>query len=211
MSKTGLKNFFNFYSKYYEKDVINKYFKNNHKVILDELNFLDKKKIVDIGCGPAELGREILSRWPNNYYLGVDISDKMIKIAKNRLCDFENARFCIGDVMDLNLKSNKFDLVLNSISFHHYEKPSKALNEMIRILKPSGTLIILDSVRSNTHIMPLYWDFVESRYCYSRHLTIKEFDVLLSRSKNITYKYKIIKHLFPANHILISVRKLKCC
>jgi ubiquinone/menaquinone biosynthesis C-methylase UbiE len=49
-----------------------------------------------------------------------------------------------GDALHLPWSEGAFDVVTNSLSFHHYPDPLRALTEMFRVLKPGGALYLLD-------------------------------------------------------------------
>lgn len=50
----------------------------------------------------------------------------------------------VGDADDLPWKNNSFDLVVCNSSFHHFPEPTRVLNEINRVLKPAGRIIIAD-------------------------------------------------------------------
>jgi len=104
-------------------------------------------KILDLGCGN---GRLLLSLQKidlkNIDYLGLDNSNKFIKnnqeLKKNNI----NIKFIQQDILNLqNLNNNTFDIIFMIASFNHIpskELRQKVLNEIYRILKPNGKLIM---------------------------------------------------------------------
>ena len=111
-----------------------------YDVILDEIQKLDGGKVLDVGCGNANLFK-FLSE--DNYELfGVDFSENMIDEAKNN-CGMK-ASFSVADAEKLPFDSDTFDIVVCNASFHHYTNPDIVLMEMNRVLKDGGRLLIGD-------------------------------------------------------------------
>ncbi len=204
--KNGDKIFFDNLSKNYDKGMIKNYFKGNHVWIVKNLPDLNGKQILDVGCGTGELLNEIEKIYPQSSCIGVDISEEMLHKANDKN---KNIKYLVADVHNLPFDDNTFDFVLNTISFHHYVSPQSALNEMIRVLKPGGYIYILDSVKDPRFIsfMPWYWDRVDSKICYSKHLFTKEFYALFNNTDVEDVHFKKYYKLFPAVHILCVAKK----
>ncbi|PHJ67317.1 methyltransferase type 11 [Nostoc linckia z18] len=103
--------------------------------------------VLDIACGTGEFERLILTEQPAQQMVGVDISDKMLLVAKQKFCDYPNVSFYNASVLALPFASNSFDVVVSASSFHYFDDPDAALAEMKRVLKPDGKLVILDWCR----------------------------------------------------------------
>jgi len=96
--------------------------------------------VLDLGCGNGR-SLEILKEKKIDYF-GLDVSKKLIEIAKKK---YPQNRFEVGDILKLPYPDNFFDKVLAIRILHHI--PSKefqlqALQEIKRILKPGGLLIL---------------------------------------------------------------------
>jgi SAM-dependent methyltransferase len=97
---------------------------------------------LEIGCGPGRLMRP-LSRYFTEIH-GVDVSDEMIKLAKERLRDTDNAFPQVASGSDLSqFPDEKFDFVYSYAVFQHIPSRDVVLNylrEARRVLKPRGVL-----------------------------------------------------------------------
>jgi Methylase involved in ubiquinone/menaquinone biosynthesis len=204
MSK--MKIFFDSYSKLYRNPAVARYFKGNFKWIINELPDKRKIKLLDIGCGTGDLIYSISKSHPDWQICGIDISTCMLKQAQEKNSAFV---LCEGNVHQLPYKENMFDIVTNVVSFHHYEKPEKALNEMYRILKPGGILFLIDSIKDPRciSILPWYWDYVEKNKCYTNHLNLKDFRRLFEISKFTSVRIERKYRLWPVVHILCIAKK----
>lgn len=115
------------------------------------LSFLDKwsnlpsaATVLDVACGTGEFERLILAKHPGQRMVGVDISEKMVEIARQKLQPYPNVAFQIASVADLPFEAAHFDTVVSANAFHYFDSPTIALAEMKRVLKPDGRVIILD-------------------------------------------------------------------
>ena len=100
-----------------------------------------KVTLVDIGIGTGNLAQKFVDKV--DCLIGVDPSSEMLKIAKEKLPEIETRK---GDFLELPIADNSADLVISSYSFHHLteKEKMKALEEMSRILKSKGKIIIAD-------------------------------------------------------------------
>ncbi|MFA6594137.1 MAG: class I SAM-dependent methyltransferase [Candidatus Buchananbacteria bacterium] len=112
-------------------------------------------KVLDIGCGNGRMA-EIFADSKAGY-LGIDNSEELIKIARERFKDKPWAKFEVGDMLELEsrnpayrsgrLKVESYDLVLLVAVLHHL--PSKklrlqTLENIFSILKPGGRLVMIN-------------------------------------------------------------------
>lgn len=108
------------------------------ELILKYVNPRDR--ILDLGCGNGRFFKIFESK-PVDYF-GVDNSEKMVKIAKEK---YPKGNFQVADALNLPFPSNYFDKIFSFAVFHHV--PSEGfriefLNEVKRILKPKGIFIL---------------------------------------------------------------------
>jgi ArsR family transcriptional regulator len=100
--------------------------------------------VADVGCGEGYLTLE-LARWARTVY-GIDRSDQVLEQAKalaNRR-HVVNVEWRKGDLARLPLHDASVDVVLLSQALHHAPDPEAAMSETVRILRPSGRLLVLD-------------------------------------------------------------------
>lgn len=117
-------------------------------------------KVLDIGCGNAVLYDTLAKK--SIEYTGVDISGKMLEMAKKRIGRNKRklpVRFIKGSIIGLPFKDNQFDWVLALAVLHHLpsrELQEKAVQEIYRVLKPKGKTIV--------SVWNLHSDYAEEKF-----------------------------------------------
>jgi ubiquinone/menaquinone biosynthesis C-methylase UbiE len=108
------------------------------------------KSVLDIGCGTGRLLFAAKVPWPKAKFAGVDPAPRMLEAAK-RLNP--NADFKVSTAEALPFPDQSADLVLSSMSFHHWEDQPGALREIARVLAPGGRFCLADhtAVLANLH------------------------------------------------------------
>jgi len=101
--------------------------------------------VLDVGTGPGVLLVELAKRRPDLRLTGIDLSADMIAAATRNLDPFGfRATAQVGDVTDLPFPDGSFDLVVSSLSLHHWDEPEAAVPELARVLRPGGRVQIYD-------------------------------------------------------------------
>lgn len=97
-------------------------------------------KILDVGCGTGNFSIKLARM--GCIVTGVDISDRMLQIARNK-ASAENltAKFLTMDICSLEIEDGSFDAVISMAALEFIEKPLKAIDEMFRVLKHGGHLL----------------------------------------------------------------------
>jgi len=98
--------------------------------------------LLDVGTGPGVLLAEIAERRPDLELAGIDLSADMVTTATRNLGTRATVR--VADVTALPYPDRSFDLVVSSLSLHHWDHPEQAVPELARVLRPGGRLCIYD-------------------------------------------------------------------
>lgn len=124
------------------------------KRLLDNVNLLpisEGMRILEIGCGPGTVAREIASRLQNVQILAIDRSSKAITqatILSQEEIKSGKLKFQQIAIEDFNLRygDQKFDLIfairVGALDGRHPELGKLALKNIERVLKPDGRLFI---------------------------------------------------------------------
>jgi len=134
----------------FDKGLQSKYFHFEQKRTVDSLPLKNGMCFLDIGCGTgwAVSYASSLLKGAGKFY-GIDISPKMIEKAKENCRNFKNVYFYQANAEKLPFQDNFFDCIICTHSFHHYYNPSKALDEICRVLKFKGRIYIMDFSSDN--------------------------------------------------------------
>ncbi|MFX0057165.1 MAG: class I SAM-dependent methyltransferase [Candidatus Hodarchaeota archaeon] len=128
-------------------------FKLLRKRVISELKkFNPTGVILDLGCGTGNLIIKIAKTFSEIEIIGVDISTEILDIARENVekkVRNQNVKFKVGSAEDLPFPDESIDLIISSLSLHHWLNPSRALKEIYRVLNKKGTCIIFDFRRNS--------------------------------------------------------------
>ncbi len=107
----------------------------------------DGMSILEVGSGPGFITEQLLTLCPNSRVTCVEIDQDLILPAERylRSKDLEG-RYTIvqGDVVKMDLPDNAFDFAFARFVFQHLHDPRAAIEEIHRVLRPAGKLVIHD-------------------------------------------------------------------
>lgn len=139
--------------------------------------------ILDIATGTGDLAIS-LAKTDAKSIVGLDISDGMLevgrqKIKKKTLTD--RIKMINGDSENLPFEANSFDAITVAFGIRNFENLEKGLVEILRVLKPSGTFIILETS------VPTKTPFKQGYNFYSKNI-LPNIGKLFSKDRS-AYKY----------------------
>ena len=114
------------------------------KIANDIVAKTGKGTILDLGSGTGYLAIEVARRSPGLQVCGIDLSRRMVKIARRHAKGVDNARFVFGNAAKLPFKDNSIDLVVSTGASHHWKTPRLVFDECHRVLKRGGEAWIYD-------------------------------------------------------------------
>ena len=113
---------------------------NKEKEYLNKIITLDSK-VLDIGCGDGRSILDIISITQN--IVGLDYDEKAVSDAKNNLSKYPTVKIIKENATSLPFDSESFDFIICMGTFANFaDKKFDTLNEMRRVLKSSGKIII---------------------------------------------------------------------
>ena len=126
----------------YDQDMRGQHARSLYPILLKKLSAISYHSALDLGCGTGEMIKMILEQDSQKSLTGLDLSEKMLEIAKGKLSD--RAKLLLGDSEHLPFPDGTFDVVYCNDSFHHYPSPENVLAEVKRVLKTGGTFLMGD-------------------------------------------------------------------
>ncbi|MDD5638835.1 MAG: methyltransferase domain-containing protein [Candidatus Pacebacteria bacterium] len=100
---------------------------------------INNKKVIDIGCGKGRFMKKLKLMFPSADLYGIDISEKMLQFD-----DSKQFNLSVENMLNINYPQSFFDFVYCVESLEHAIRIERAIEEMCRILKPGGKIVIID-------------------------------------------------------------------
>ncbi len=126
--------------------------------ILEELEKEPFESLLDAGCGTGSMLEMVARRFPGRRLAGLDMTPQMIEHAAAK--NIPGAELTVGDCEAMPYPDASFDVIVNSMSFHHYPDPNAFFREVARVLKPGGRLVLRDGT-SRSRILLWYMNRIE--------------------------------------------------
>lgn len=144
--------------------------------------------VLDVGCGFGGSSRHLAKLFPNAQVQGITLSPKQVErgtqLAQER--GLSNVQFKVMDALKMDYPDNSFDLVWACESGEHMPDKKKYVDEMVRVLKPGGTLVIACwCQREETAARPFSADdkkqlqFLYDEWAHPFFISIQEFERLM--------------------------------
>ena len=162
------------------------------------------ENILDIATGTGDLAINLTATNAKEI-IGLDISDGMLEVGRQKIANKnldEIISMVIGDSEDLPFKDNTFDAITVSFGVRNFENLEKGLAEILRVLKPNGIFVILETSVPTNVIYKLGYK------AYSK-LILPTIGKLFSKDK-VAYRYlsesaSVFPYGTALNNILIKI------
>ncbi len=198
---------FDAWSKSYDRSILQRiFFGPAHDQVIRQLPTDQPFRLLDVGCGTGRLLSKIVLSRPMASGIGIDLSHQMLEKAMQN-CPKVGDRLQLleGDSERLPFGDNSFDYVTCVHSFHHYPNQQRVVNEIFRVLKPGGKLLLVDGNRDQWWGWVLYDGIVTTIERNVHHCSGKEF-VKLSTTAGHP-EVKLHRHGLFTPYLLVSATK----
>ena len=141
------------------------------------------KKVLDVATGTGDLAI-MFGKENTEEVVGLDNSPGMLEIGKNKVVGEkldQKVKMIIGDSEKMDFEDGYFDAVTVAFGVRNFEDLEKGLKEILRVLKPKGTLVVLETSQPEGVLIKQMFRF------YSRYV-IPNIGKLLSKDKK-AYDY----------------------
>lgn len=121
--------------------------------VLERASIKDDDKVLDIGTGTGNLAVKFLER--GCQVIGIDPSVELLKLAELKVKEWKGRfqiRLCEDPFLQIPFPEQTFNIIASTYSIHHISDEVKRLSiqEMKRVLKPNGQVIIADVMFKDT-------------------------------------------------------------
>jgi len=132
-----------------------------YRMVADEIvSHIRQGSMLDLGTGPGYLPIEIVKRAPEIHLTGVDLSRKLINMARvnaHKAGFSSQLSFEVGNSSRLHFDDAVFDIVISTGMLHSLRKPVNVLIEIKRVLKPGAQAWIYDPANVIQYIDKTKW------------------------------------------------------
>jgi len=114
--------------------------------LADRLHLKENFRVLEIGSGTGYFSAEVARRIPDGYLELLDVQREMIERARHKVksAGLRNVGFTVGDAANLPFGDAKFDVVFLVAVLGEVSDKERCLDEICRVLKPSGLLSITE-------------------------------------------------------------------
>lgn len=135
--------------------------------------------VLECACGTGSISKPVAKKCKR--LIATDMSVNMLKHAQKNCREYTNITFRKADIMSIKCKDNCFDKVIAGNVIHVLDEPYKAVDELLRVCKPGGKVIIptyINVGKSSSEFLVKFFDFCGAHYTnqFDRE-TYKEFFV----------------------------------
>ncbi|MFN3231829.1 MAG: class I SAM-dependent methyltransferase [Alphaproteobacteria bacterium] len=104
--------------------------------------------VLDVSCGPGSIVAAFAQRV--SHAIGLDTTEAMLAEARKLAAaeGLQNVDWYLGDAYALPFPNAHFDITSCRFAFHHLQNPAGALQEMLRVTRPGGKIIVCDGIAS---------------------------------------------------------------
>lgn len=162
------------------------------KYLIKHFDFKDKK-VLEIGCGTGRYTKYLAPL--AHQYFALEPSTNMLKITKKKCSKFKNIKFinCGGE--SIPLKTGNFDIIFASwalSSMNSKKIQKKAFNEMKRLLKNNGVIVLVENQHKSEFVdlLGISTNFKKSPSSYF----INRFNFKLVKKINTFFKFKSVSN-----------------
>lgn len=166
----------------------------------------DDDIVLECACGTGAISIYIApvcrKLWATDFSVG------MLKQARRKLKSYENVTFKKADITALKVKDNSFDVVVAGNVIHLLSDPKAAMEELMRVCKDGGKLIIPTYINESEGTNQLAVRFLEKLGAsFKRQFDAASYEAFFSEMGFQNVTYEIVEGRMSCDIAIIHVRK----
>ena len=117
------------------------------KCVKNTISDIENPLLLDVACGTADSTVALAQLADNVRVNGFDISTGMLKIGEEKVKKLglkERISLYNSSAEDIDFQDNTFDAAMVAFGVRNFSDREKGLMEILRVLKPNGTLVVLE-------------------------------------------------------------------
>src|SRR5680860_1298699 len=118
------------------------------KKVVELVKEKDPKNILDIATGTGDLAINLAKETNAIEIIALDISEGMLEVGRKKIQKegfSHKIEMVLADSEDLPFSDNSFDAITVAFGVRNFENIEKGLSEILRVLKPGGTFVVLET------------------------------------------------------------------
>lgn len=163
------------------------------KIVLPLLEKNKELKILDIGCGTGQLIKEISDKYKMVNYLGIDVAENMIDIAKKNNKG-KNIKFKISSIETFDTV-DRYDIIICTHAFPYFPNKEDMIKKIAGLCNKKGQVIIVNSSTNSLKDLIINF-FLKSTTSKARYLSIDNMKKLFKTAKLKVKNIEIIRERF---------------
>lgn len=118
--------------------------------------------LLDIGTGTGDLAREALRHQPQVHVVAADFTLEMMRDGQQAAFSSQSLAWSAIDALHLPFHNHAFDAIISGFLMRNVADLPRALAEQLRVLKPNGRIVILDTTRPRHNLLsPFTWLYMQ--------------------------------------------------
>ena len=110
---------------------------------IDRMQIPPQAIVLDVGCGSGWAARLMAQRARDGRVAGIDISDEMVRLARDESVDYPNVEFQVASAEELPFDDLEFTHAFSMESLYYYTDIERALGEIRRVLNAGGLFVVV--------------------------------------------------------------------
>lgn len=159
-------------------------------IILPCLSANPEAKVLEIGCGTGQLIKEIGEEQKNVSYLGIDVAENMVEIAKESN-DGPRMEFRVCPVEEFS-SEEKYDIIFCTHAFPYFPDKAVVVKKMTGLCKEGGEIIIANS-STNTPKDFFINFFLKATTSEAKYLSVKQMKRLFAEAGLSVKEVRVIR------------------
>ena len=136
------------------------------KTVVEMIKDQKPENVLDIATGTGDLASNLVETQAKKI-IGLDISQGMLEIGKTKIKQQgldHTIEMLVGDSENMPFEDNSFDAITVAFGIRNFENLEVGLKEILRVLKPEGTFVILETS------VPTKFPFKQGYHLYTKYL-----------------------------------------
>lgn len=113
--------------------------------LVKQANVKSDTSVLDLATGTGDIAFEVLHNIPTARVIGADFTLPMMEVGRERNLLGDHVNWCGADALNLPFKDKTFDVVTSGYLLRNVPDVARAIREQVRVLKPGGRFITLDT------------------------------------------------------------------